>query len=210
MRNFPKKSVTLVELLISIVLIGLVILGLSNIELFCRNQLISSERRIQVQNEASLILEHMSKHIGQAISNPDVFPISYMATPASTAWPHLRILVDTNHNGKLDLPVLPAVYGPDSWVEYSLRNTYTLGYCGSVPYPNAGGGACASGYEILSRHVRSGLDSSFVTFSTGDNYLSVNITTCWDPDGVPDTCGSIKNPSVSMQSRIYMPSVATR
>lgn len=42
-----------------------------------------------------------------------------------------------------------------------------------------------------------------------NNYLDVQITGCWDPDGSPDACGTSNNPSVVMHAYISMPSVST-
>jgi hypothetical protein len=187
------KSVTLVELLISIVLIGLVILGLSNIELFCRNQLLSSERRLKVQNDASFVLEHMAKYVIRAVNRPGVDAVIF---PTADSF---RVSVDVNRNGVLD----EGPVNPDNWIAYSY-DTNELRYCSNMSFSDPGN--CEVAEETLSTHI----NQADIIYDNTTNYLQVNIITCWDPDGNPEPCGSIKNPSISLQSRIYLPSVSTR
>jgi Tfp pilus assembly protein PilW len=190
------KSVTLLELLISIVLIGLVVLGLSNIELFCRNQLLSSDRRLKVQNDASFVLEHMTKHIGRAIGDTQNYPVDFGANC-------VRAIIDSNNNGLLDLAEV------QSRIAYRWDPAaYTVSYCGSF---NVGTQSCqpAGGWEILARHITTTmLPPNVDTHGDQTNYISVNITACWDPANPP--CNTINNPEVNMRSRIIMPSVSIR
>ncbi len=68
-----KKSVTLVELLISIALLGIIVLGSAAFHLSSERFLSSSERKIQVLNELTFILQHLHKNILTAtgtINNP--------------------------------------------------------------------------------------------------------------------------------------------
>ena len=209
MRSFTQKSVTLLELLISIVLIGLVILGLSNIESFCRNQLLSSDRRLKVQNEASFVLDHMAKQIGRAISDPESDPI--IVPVASNCF---KVLVDANGNGVLD----KSGASLDNFIAYRYNTaTHLLDYCPNMslippPAENAcmADGDCSGGaWETLSRHVTSAMNSANIIYSNSSNYVEINITACADP-GSANPCGGMRNPSVNMKSSVIMPSVSTR
>jgi len=190
------KSVTLLELLISIVLIGLVILGLSNIESFCRNQLLTSDRRLKVQNEASFVLDHMAKHIGKAIGDAQNYPVNFNANPGS-------IIIDRNNNGVRD------VIDPNDEERYRIAYWYiqaahTVSYCSSYDTDNNQCDAAGS-WEILASHIKNPPDID--THGDETNYISVNITACWDPTR---TCGTINNPETTLRSRIIMPSVSIR
>lgn len=58
-----KKSVTLVELIISITLLGVIILGATAFHLSSERFLSSSEKKTQVLNELTFILQHLHKNI---------------------------------------------------------------------------------------------------------------------------------------------------
>ena len=204
MRSFTQTSVTLLELLISIVLIGLVILGLSNIESFCRNQLLSSDRRLKVQNEASFVLEHMAKRIMTAVNKPGFDVIIFPTTQS------FRVSVDANRNGVLDEL---GSGNEDNWIAYSNdTNIGELRYCANMSFNNPINalGACDNGsWETLSRHVTSAMNSANIIYSNSNNYVEINITACADP-GSANPCGGMRNPSVNMKSSVIMPSVSTR
>ena len=204
MRSFTQTSVTLLELLISIVLIGLVILGLSNIESFCRNQLLSSDRRLKVQNEASFVLDHMAKQIMTAVNKPGFDVIIFPTTQS------FRVSVDANRNGVLDEL---GSGNEDNWIAYSNdTNIGELRYCANMSFNNSINalGACDNGsWETLSRHVTSAMNSAKIIYSNSNNYVEINITACADP-GSANPCGGMRNPSVNMKSSVIMPSVSTR
>jgi prepilin-type N-terminal cleavage/methylation domain-containing protein len=91
-----KKAVTLIELLISIVIFGLVVVGFMGIETFSRDQLISTERRSRLQNEAMLVLSHMNKQLMNAIGD-------VVNPPVTIAGNTVTIMTDTNRNGVNDV-----------------------------------------------------------------------------------------------------------
>jgi Tfp pilus assembly protein PilV len=199
MISWASKSVTLIELLISIVLIGLVILGLSNIELFCRNQLISSDRRLKVQNDASFLLEHMAKYIGRAIGDAQNYPVDFDGVNTT------RAIIDRNNNGLKDLEEEQYQIA----YEYN-QAAHTVSFCSS--YDNTTN-QCrdTSGpvsWEILANHILTNILPPNLDIHGGNsNYITVNITACWDPNR---TCGTIDNPETTMCSTITMPSLSVR
>jgi len=67
--HLTHKSVTLVELIIAIVLLSVMVIGFSSIETFSRYHVLSADRRVKLQNNVSYALDHMTKHIAQAIGN---------------------------------------------------------------------------------------------------------------------------------------------
>lgn len=195
-----KRGVTLLELLIAIALLGIMVVGLSSIETFSRYQITGSDRRVQLQQNAAFVMEHMAKNINRAmgnrvISNPvdGKFSIGDCAPQVFT----FGIKVDTNNDGAAD-----RIIGYKS--DPCLR---TVLYCSDCLVEDCGGDECNSalGWQGISSKIS---DFSLAN-PVADNYISVNITACWDPDGSPDACGSVDNPVVNLSSRIPMPSVST-
>jgi hypothetical protein len=66
-----RKAVTLTELLIAVSLMMVVILGAASFDIASRNFLNSSERKTQVLNELTLILEYLDKAATTAHGSPD-------------------------------------------------------------------------------------------------------------------------------------------
>jgi Tfp pilus assembly protein PilE len=63
------KSMTLIELMVSVVIVGVIMLSIQSISIFSWDRLINSDRRSKVQNELSYALEHMSKYVQLATGN---------------------------------------------------------------------------------------------------------------------------------------------
>ena len=61
-----KKSLTLVELILSMVLLSTIIFAATAIDLAARGFFRSSDERSRVQNEASLVLEHIQQNASRA------------------------------------------------------------------------------------------------------------------------------------------------
>ena len=64
-----KKSVTLVELIISIALLGVIILGATAFHLSSERFLSSSEKKTQVLNDLTFVLQHLHTNILVAVGN---------------------------------------------------------------------------------------------------------------------------------------------
>lgn len=84
------------ELLVAIVLVGLLVLGVSSIDVFSRFHLITSDRRVQLQNQASLCVEQVAKDVVRGIGTA-----SDPAVQACTA-NELQVRYDSNNNGQID------------------------------------------------------------------------------------------------------------
>jgi len=67
---------TLIELLISIVLLSLIVLGFASINVFSRYHVITSDRRAKLQNEVSYCMEHMTRNISMAFGNTEIDPVN--------------------------------------------------------------------------------------------------------------------------------------
>jgi hypothetical protein len=169
------------------------VLGFVSIDLFSRHHVLTSERRAQVQNEVSYVLEHMAKHICQGIgslNSPGV--ITSPAQPQE--W--IKIRWDRNFNGQ------PDDDGANDWISYRYLSAQDqIAYYATYPF----NGWPAGGEEIISRKIT---NCSF-SYNLTDNFVDVIITGCYDPDGTPFACGTSDNPTVTMRTRIKMPSVST-
>lgn len=206
MSLLTNKSVTLLELLLAITLLGLMVLGISNLEVFSRYQLISSDRRAKLQHDASYVLERMAQEINKAIGNRAISsqdPIDSSPIAGDYA---IKVYVDLASDGESPGDGQRGTTGGDRWRAYRFtdatgnpNNRYQIWYYSN--YVNPG-----SSYEIISRNVSAFTASA----SPASNYVDVEITTCWDPDGIPVACGfSSDNPQVEMKNGIKMPSVST-
>lgn len=203
------KSITLIELLISIILLAVVVLGFSSIDLFSRYHVLTTDRQAQVQNDVSYALEHMSKEITKAIGNDYVYGAdSVVKTGQAGAIAGdvaIRVYIDANANGLRETAA-----GTDHWVVYRYRpgsapasERYQLWYC-----PECRNAPCTqcvpawgSSRNILSRKI-----TDFnANYNSGDNYVDIQVTARWDPA----QSASNDNLQVSMKTRIKMPSVST-
>jgi len=226
MSPYPNKSLTLLELLIAITLIGVVALGFFSIDLFSRHQVISSERLIIVQSDVSYILDHMQKEISKAVGNERIDGVdNVIDIDDHVGWEMagIKIYIDANGNGRRD-PL-----GYDRWINYrfmtNIQQTpphpdeFVLEYCGwCQPYQDEECAACwlpvGTPYKISRRILnctffKPKMDSGNNNMLT-DNYIGVNITACWDPHNQTRyLCGTPDNPAVTMQRRINMPAVST-
>jgi len=194
MNSRLNQSLTLFELLIAIVLLSLMVLGFASIDLFSRHHVLTSERRAQVQNEVSFVLEHMAKNLSQAIgssSNPGI----------DVDMPNRRIRVrwDRNSNGR------PDDNGPNDWIVYIYNpGTREIGYNESYSPPP---GWPATTWVVISNRI---ITPFTINYIPGNNYVDIDpLTACWDPASTTWSCGAPDNPTVTMRTRIKMPSVST-
>lgn len=194
---------SLIEVLIAIILIGVVIIAIGNIELFSRFHVAASEKRVKLQNDVSYVIDHLTKTlIGSAATGGAIGDI--LRPTVSIAGNAIRIWVDLNRNGRRDSPP------DDVEVVYSYQpDTHQVWY-----YPNFSTNPGV--HDVLTNSVilpGFGSDTtqpSYFLYDPNNNYLDVQISACWNPAGTPpNICNTQENPQVTMQSRIQMPSVST-
>jgi len=186
----PGKAISLVELIISIALLALVITGFFGIEVFSRYHLITADRRAKLQNEASYLVAHMSKHLLVAMGD---FEHDAVARTASGTGFYIDAFIDDDADGIRSATAASRI-----------RYCYQSGDCGmaSQDYTVFFRAGTNPGELIVRRikHFNVSLDE------TENNLLAVNLTACWDPSRAD--CGTSDNPSVSIQTKIRMPSVS--
>jgi len=196
MSFYSRKSFSLIELVMAISLLGVIILAVSNIDIFSRYHYAATDRRAKLQNDVSLCLEHIAKNASRAIGNETFFGANSVVSMGVNT---LSIFIDANKNGSIDA-------GMDYWVRYKLEpSSHEFSYCGQCS-DSACGSCSAISEEQLARDVTEFIPAK--DFSQA-GYIDVSITACWDPR-TPSTCGTPDNPSVSMSTGIALPSVAIK
>lgn len=210
------KSLTLIELLITICLFSLLMIAISNIDSYGRYHAVVFDKRVKLQNDATFVLEHISRNMmgtatitsggswtgyGGAIGDVNTNPVSLTQISGNNA---IVINVDYNNNGKWDGT------STDRQIAYSYSGTpnYQIWY-----YPPYTGASPGSHTVLTASRIRGDFSATttnhtYRTYSSADNYVEVQIGTCWTPSS-DGTCGTPDNPALDMVNRIYMPSAST-
>jgi hypothetical protein len=176
------KAVTLMELFIALILLAIVVIGFSSINTFSRHKLITTERRIKVQNEVSYALEHMSKNIAKAIGSNLTDAIN-IPTGNQT----ITVRVDANDNGIPD--------SSDLNITYSFDNTTHL-----ITFTNLNNPALNTSFTNITN----------CTFGFGltNDIVEVDIEGCFDPNAGLESYNTPENPCTQLNTKIHTPSVS--
>ncbi len=182
-----RNAVSLVELLVGLVLIGLVILGLSNIEMFSRSVFFNTDRRIKLQNDVSLVLQHMQKFVAMGISNETQQALNFSVIEGAPSAGALQVWIDSNATGTLD--------GTDTLIAYVYNSTQkkVFSYPDYLDTP--------ASKELLAANIE-----LFQVAKSANNTVRVNITGRVKADG---SAPSRDNPRVNLTTVIILPSVAS-
>jgi len=176
MMNKKIKSITLIELLISVAIVSIMILSFYSIDTFSRNQVLNSDRRVKLQNELSYALEHMGKYLQQGIGNNSIAANQGIQLQGNG----FQVRVDFNN------PQTPSVFTDDGWVRYMRAgnnlNVDCTGICGSFVA------------ETLSSKV------TVFTPQITDNGSSVNIDLVGRYN--PGEAISMRNPQVEIRTKL--------
>lgn len=173
-------GLTLIELLLASALLSVVILGVSAIDFYYRNQAMGQESRLRAQQEASLVLEHMTRNLSLVMGSAVLGGIDF------NPGPRLKARIDRNNNGVIDAA------DDVAWIGYR----YFLAEFRVEYYPQHNAGSWGPGgiTEVLSARITA------FTIALEDNTLIVSVKACANPGiGV-----SPENPEVEMQTRIHM------
>ena len=201
---------TLIELLISIVLLSLIVLGFASINVFSRYHVITSDRRAKLQNEVSYCMEHMTRNISMAFGNTEIDPVNSEVGGDAVDVQLCRgggryvavavYIQDTNGDRRPTIDV-------DRRVAYFFDNiNHTLNF-----YPNYTRG-CRPWLpnENLSNRIIAFNPVFARDLTTGifPNNIGLEVAACWDPTEATQPCGTPDNPSISMRTRARMPAVS--
>lgn len=142
------KSLTLIELLISISIMSIIIVGIYSVIVFSSNQIVSTNRKLKVQTGLALALEHITKYIQQANGNFNEPAIELFPSGSPTGF---RVRVDFNS------PSTPSNLDDDAWIRYRLNGNVLEATC------TGGGGSCPAYFPVdLSSKILAGFDGSTV------------------------------------------------
>ncbi|MCK9604265.1 MAG: hypothetical protein M0R66_07910 [Candidatus Omnitrophica bacterium] len=226
MKEPRNKAVSIIELLISIILLSVIVLALASIDLFSRYHVVNSDQRARLQNQVYFVVEHMSREVSGAIGNENVYGADTVVNQQSLSggddYGRVRVYVDGNGDGIRQPPSdhpNPAA-GDDHWIAYlfydntASSNKNSIRYCGrctdnNTPCPNGNAGACAIDWVTLSSNIQYFIPTKPAAGGIlSQNYLDVEIIGCNDPTS--GTCGNLENPIVTFRTNMKMPSVAVR
>jgi len=182
-----KRGITLIELLISLVLMTMIVLSFASFDLYGRYHVLTADRRARVQNDVAFVLEHMTKEISKAEGDVNHQPILIPSPPPGGRMEQIQF------NSKDCGCVM-------SYDFYGTPAGYPFGYL--VEF-------CEWGVPAAGKTISKKITNVSPNYNVTNNYLDIELTGCYDPDGTPNTCGTPDNPSVTMRTRIKMPSVST-
>lgn len=183
------ESLTLMELLVSIVIISIMVLTIYGIYTFTQTQVLNADRRTKVQNELSYALEHMSKYVQQANGSLSRNAIQYYPDPLSPGTATgFRVYLDFRN------PQTPSDFTDDGWIDYTLSLNTLTATC------TANGGTCPFTTDNLTGRIITGVvgDTIMPNSPTSGFYIKIGSLT--------DTQGSFVD--IGLVGR-YSPTVAT-
>lgn len=181
-------AITLVELLISIMIMGLLIISFYHLESFSHDKVVSADRRTKVQNALSYCMDTMSKMVAMANGNTDNPPIRLYPSPAGATG--FQVRVDLND------PQTPTDLTDDTWAFFTLAGNSL-----SIGGPTT---------EVLSSRILANFNNSEMPTSPTDGFyvaidstgtvVDIGLVGRYDPTRAYDL---VNNPQVSMKTKIY-------
>lgn len=209
------KAISLIELMISIMVVGIMFLSFFGLETFSYKQILGADRRTKVQNSLDYSLEHMSKYVQQANGNFSRNAIQYYGTTGFSVYVDL---VTAGHT--------PNDTSDDSEIRYELpigSNTLT-----ATCIPHDGLSSCASVITgTLSDKIISGVAADTLIPDTGDPYntpytgptsgfyikigtdiyslgtfVDIGLVGRYYPNVTPTDSTRLTNPQVAMKTRL--------
>lgn len=190
-------GITLFEALVAVVLLLIIIVTLNSINLFGHFQVLSSSRRARIQNDATILLNHMERQVAgaignEAISGADSVVIVDVHSPNQNK-DYISFLTDTDQDG-----------AGDTWKSYQWRTTKEIFFCPQCNTPACP--ACPGNADVLVAENITAFSGAKPGNPLADSFITVSITKCWNPAG---TCGTLDNPQVAMNTTLRLPMVST-
>jgi hypothetical protein len=204
------KSISLTELLVSIMIMGIMILSFYSLENFSYEKVLSADRRAKVQNALAYSLDTMGQIVLKAsgdINNP---PIKLYSASGSAPWTGFQVRFDCQ------APQTPSDLTNDVWIYYTLSgNDLSVGCrglnCGSCgtdnPVPPISPG------EVLSSKIVANFSNTLMPedpLNTGfyvlvdplGNKVDVGLVGRYYPDQTPTLKTRLTNPQVAMKTKL--------
>ncbi len=180
---------TLTELLVSSVLIGIVMLGVVSVEYASKRAQENISRRSIATARVSSMMLHMAKNAALTVGDVTNIGIQTGGT-GNSSYSCFR----------QDVPQTPDVYSDDTWVCYTLRTTNVLYTCNNQPSPTF----CADTNTTI--RTLGSATAFTVTYtpssSTQDNKVTISLTSLYDSSSPYDASDPSKNPRVIMTAEV--------
>lgn len=201
MQIHKKKAITLTELLVSSILIGIVMLGVMAVSYAIKSMQDMTNKGAILSMRTTATMNHISKNVALAIGYQDdpgivvniVLDKDGNVLPREAQWFAVR-----QESG-----VDPLSYTDDQWVVY-YKDGHQLKSCTQKDVnqlPN-----CSSPFKVISQDIVDTefefvhpVDSTVTPSGNPEFYLRIYLKTQYDPDGTFDL---INNPSQEVTSRI--------
>lgn len=201
-----RRSITFVELLIAIALLGLLVIAVFSVDNYARFHLITSDRRARIQNEASFVLEHMSKYVSQGVgAQPASPPLEQIANG-------FRVRVDMNLTRIPPENPTPEDLSDDNWIGYTLSGNNLSCSCTQI----SGASPPCFNSEVLASHLISGVQYGimpadptsgfYVNLTENNSMVEIGVVARYRPNDPP----SLDNPQIAMKTRLLPRSSAAR
>jgi len=203
------KSVTLIELLISMVVISIMVLSFYSLETFGHQQVMSAARRTKVQNSLAYALEHIGKYVQQANGDSSNKAIRYYGATG------FSVYVDLRSSDDLSNRLTPSDFTDDGRIDYTLSGNTLTATC------TANGGTCPFTTEVLTDRIIAGVvvgstipaspgSGFYVLVDPTGSFVDIGLVGRYTPTDTPaDALARLKNPQVVMKTRLICNSVST-
>ncbi|MDP2928214.1 MAG: hypothetical protein Q8N80_05405 [Candidatus Omnitrophota bacterium] len=229
--NKSTKSISLVELMISIMIVSTMVLSFCSLENYSHKQVLSADRRTKVQNSLAYCLEHMSKYVQQANGDKNNPPIKLYSVSGSAPWTGFQVRFDCGAPSTLLIPhpQTPSDLTDDVWVYYTLSgNTLSVGCtglnCGNCsvdhPVPPVSPG------EVLSDKFAANFSNTILPASPPDNvgfyvvldslpgnlvgsFVDVGLVGRFYPTVVPTLTTKLTNPQIAIKTKLICSNSST-
>ena len=202
-RRSSQRSITLLELIVSIVIVSIMIVTIYGIYTYSYSQVLNSERRTKVQNELAYAFEHMSKYVQQANGDTSNPPIKAYPTVATQTGFQAR--VDFNN------PQTVSSLVDDAWVSYYLT--------GNTLYAACTGPGCPFTTETLSDKIIANFvvgimpnnptNGYYVNIDTLGNLVEIGLVGRYKPTVAYSVATRTLNPQVEMKTKIVCNNAST-
>lgn len=207
------KAVTLIELMISIMVVAIMVLSFFSLQSFSSRQVMNADRRSKVQNSLSSCLDHMSKYVQQATGDKTTLPIQMLANGFKVDY---------------DCKRTPSNLADDVWISYTLTGhnlsvVCTGANCGTGALPEDPCKAVSTTSEVLSTRIASNfsdvspsalpsplVNGFTISRATLGNFIDIGLVGLYDPTQAKST-GAVgfQNPQVEMKTKIICNSASS-
>ena len=193
-----KCALTLVELMVSVIIVSIIVLSLYGILNSSYLQMTASVRRTKVQSDLAFALEHMSKYVQLGIG-----------TAANHALSYTPIVTPTGFSVRVDLnsPSTPASFVDDAIISYTISGNTLSASCS--------GTNCPFTSQVLSSLLLPGFSLSLIpavptmgfyaVISAAGNQLTVGLAGRFNPA----LAASFQNPQIVNKTRLICSSCSS-